>query len=122
MPRLLVVEDSDLVARSLMRMLGRHFTIVRVDDGEAARNLLSDDRAEEYDLILSDVTMPRLDGLGLLCWVREARPELVHRLAFMTADPLCPAAVEIGRTHPVLRKPVARETILAFAAAVNKKT
>ncbi len=119
---LLLVEDSDLVARAVVRVLRRDFEVLRADDGEAAREILAAPGAA-FDLILSDVTMPRLDGLGLLRWIQTERPELLRRVLFMTADPLCRAAVEIGQAHehPILTKPVTRAMIRQLIETIGRR-
>ncbi len=67
--RILLADDNrdlrDYVGR-LLRQQG--WTIDSVEDGEAALGRL---RRESYDLVLSDVMMPRLDGLGLLAEIRQ---------------------------------------------------
>jgi PAS domain S-box-containing protein len=66
--RVLVADDNadmrEYLAR-LLRTAGYHVTLVT--DGEAA---LAAVRADQPDLVISDVMMPRLDGLGLVTAVR----------------------------------------------------
>jgi signal transduction histidine kinase len=67
--RILLADDNrdlrDYVGR-LLRQQG--WTIECVEDGEVALQRL---RSATYDLVLSDVMMPRLDGLGLLAEIRQ---------------------------------------------------
>ena len=59
----LVVEDEPSIADLLALILGAEgYTVVVVGDGRAALRRLAEAR---YDLILSDVMMPHLDGPGL---------------------------------------------------------
>ncbi len=118
--RVLLVEDSDAVAGAIARLLGRSFEIVRAVDGVAARELLL--AGASFDVILSDVDMPRMDGFGFLRWLRLARPDVVDRVIFMTADPDLPAArmIAVKHVHPVLRKPCTRDMLLdAVRAALG---
>jgi DNA-binding NtrC family response regulator len=46
--------------------------------------------ARTYDLILSDVRMPGLDGPGLYREVERRHPNLVQRFIFVTGDALRP--------------------------------
>ncbi|HVU03785.1 MAG TPA: ATP-binding protein [Polyangiaceae bacterium] len=78
--RILVVDDEPLVARSLARMLRGH-EIVFAGDGEAA---LWECLARDFDLVLCDVMMPRMDGPGFYAALREHRPALSSRIVFMT--------------------------------------
>ena len=40
----------------------------------------------DFDVILTDVRMPKLDGPGLHRELTQRRPELVERLVFLTGD------------------------------------
>ena len=70
MPKILIIEDEEPIRRVLKRILleeNEHFTINEAEDGEKGlKNLL----AEDYDLILCDIKMPKKDGLEVL---REAK-------------------------------------------------
>lgn len=63
---ILVVDDDpemrDYIARGLMRLEGCPVRVLEAGDGEAA---LAMARTAAIDLIVSDVVMPRLDGLAL---------------------------------------------------------
>jgi two-component system response regulator HydG len=68
-PRVLVVDDDDGVRFTLGEILsGLDVDVVESADGEAAWAELE---AERPHLILTDLRMPRLDGLGLLRRMRE---------------------------------------------------
>ncbi|UXY16671.1 response regulator [Chitiniphilus purpureus] len=70
LPRILVVDDSRIVRATVKKHLSDQFEVVEAADGEAGwRHLLADDAVQ---LLLSDLTMPELDGLGLLARLRSA--------------------------------------------------
>jgi CheY-like chemotaxis protein/AraC-like DNA-binding protein len=71
-PLVLVVDDHPDVRAYVSRQLRRHYRVVEAADGEQA---LARMRDAVPDLIVSDVTMPVLDGIGLCCAVRQD-PEL----------------------------------------------
>jgi EAL domain-containing protein (putative c-di-GMP-specific phosphodiesterase class I) len=71
--RLLIVDDDELVGRVLVRVLrGKGYEPTLARDGRHASELLSNG----FDLVLTDVNMPNLDGIGLLRLVRELDPDL----------------------------------------------
>ena len=71
MAKILVVEDEAHIARVMTMWLTRHgHEIVVAANGRLALDVL--DR-EEVDLIISDMNMPILDGLGLAMAVRNER-------------------------------------------------
>ncbi|WP_306414642.1 ATP-binding protein, partial [Corallococcus carmarthensis] len=61
--RVLLADDNADMREYVGRLLGAHWTVEAVADGEAA---LQAALARPPDLILSDVMMPQLDGFGLL--------------------------------------------------------
>ncbi|HEV3193522.1 MAG TPA: histidine kinase dimerization/phospho-acceptor domain-containing protein, partial [Polyangiaceae bacterium] len=63
----LVADDNADMREYLVRLLGAHWRVETVEDGEAA---LARAVQNPPDLILSDVMMPRLDGFGLLKAIR----------------------------------------------------
>ena len=70
-------------------------------------------RQGAYDIILSDVRMPELDGPGLYRELERQYPHLVRRLVFLTGDTLSPETREfLERARaPSLSKPFDAEEI-----------
>ena len=59
----MLVEDDTLLSATLAKVLeANHYTIDRASDGQAGLDLAT---AVEYDLILLDVQVPKLDGISL---------------------------------------------------------
>lgn len=66
---LLIVDDDQVLRRSMRRMLARAgFSADTAANGEEALELV---RRKAYDCIVSDISMPGMDGIGLLRAVRE---------------------------------------------------
>lgn len=65
--RILVTEDDGDVAAYLRYELGRYFTVDIAVDGEEALNMVTDknDAPKQYDLIITDLMMPRMSGIEL---------------------------------------------------------
>jgi two-component system alkaline phosphatase synthesis response regulator PhoP len=58
----ILVVDDELYIRLLMKgALGRDYTILEASDGEEAIDIA---RRQKPDLILMDIMMPKLDGIG----------------------------------------------------------
>ena len=68
-PRVLLADDNADMREYVRRILAPHYEVCVVADGEAA---IAAVRVQTPDLVLSDIMMPRLDGLGLL---RELRSD-----------------------------------------------
>lgn len=61
--RIIVVEDDDVIARMLVKLLNdQHYTVDFATDGETAWEFME---CFTYDLILLDVILPKLDGISL---------------------------------------------------------
>jgi CheY-like chemotaxis protein len=77
-----------------------------VGNGQAALEKIC---AGTYDLILSDIRMPDLDGPGLYWELERRDPCLLRRMIFLTGDTLSPGTREfLEKTRaPCLSKPFA---------------
>ncbi|MCK9522645.1 MAG: response regulator [Proteobacteria bacterium] len=71
----LVVEDSPMMRQLIVFALGRirHLDVVEADDGVDGLKKLS---AGKFDLVITDINMPIMDGLKL---VKRIRTDAVHR-------------------------------------------
>jgi two-component system chemotaxis response regulator CheV len=73
-PTILLVDDAAFIRNVVRQMLEEAgFCVVEAKDGVEAFNILekSPQSSNRIDLIISDIEMPRLDGLGLTKKVRE---------------------------------------------------
>ena len=68
--RLLIVDDSKVIRVTARKILQDHFETVEAVDGENAWELLNN--ADPFSLVVSDLTMPNLDGYGLLERIRNS--------------------------------------------------
>jgi PAS domain S-box-containing protein len=62
-PRVLLADDNADMREYLQRLLRPGYQVTTVADGQAALDAV---RARRPDLVISDVMMPRIDGLGLV--------------------------------------------------------
>ena len=116
--RALVVDDERDIAELLAEMLTHEgFTVDVGTDGIQATAALE---RTSYDLVLSDVRMPGLDGPALLRWLEGNRPTLVERLVFVTGDTLglgTGSAIDKLR-RPIIEKPVTPEELRRVVTAM----
>jgi two-component system NtrC family sensor kinase len=109
--RVLIAEDEPLVREFLERLLGQEgFEVTAAQDGEEAWEKLAD---AEFDLVIADLRMPRMDGQELYERVAEERPELLRRFVFSSGDLARDETVSFLRGLPnrLLAKPLQVETV-----------
>ncbi len=68
-PRVLIVEDNPDMLSFLSEIVGSRYRVIRARNGKEALAAIGE-AAEPFDLILTDVMMPEMDGLELLAAVR----------------------------------------------------
>ena len=102
MIKILLAEDDESMRVYLTRALQRvGYEVTSVDRGTAAVPLLE---SEPFDLLLTDIVMPEMDGIELAQKAAEIAPEM--RVMFITG--FAAVALKAGKTAPaakVLSKP-----------------
>ncbi|AXJ95653.1 MULTISPECIES: cell cycle two-component system response regulator CpdR [unclassified Sphingomonas] len=102
MIRILLAEDDQVMREYLTRALERAgYAVTAVDRGTAAIPLL---QTERFDLLLTDIVMPEMDGIEL---ARRAS-EMVEGLRVMFITGFAAVTLKAGREMPnarVLSKP-----------------
>lgn len=102
MIRILLAEDDQVMREYLTRALERSgYAVTAVDRGTAAIPLLE---AEPFDLLLTDIVMPEMDGIELARRAAEMVPGL--RVMFITG--FAAVTLKAGKEMPnarVLSKP-----------------
>jgi len=120
-PRLLLADDHLLVAEALKSLLAAEFDLVGVvEDGlaliEAARKL-------RPDVIVADVTMPRLNGIGALLRLRQEGNQVPVVFLTMHRDvSFARRALEAGASGFVLKHSAPFELVQAIRAALEGRT
>jgi two-component system, cell cycle response regulator CpdR len=102
MIRILLAEDEDAMRTYLTRALeNAGYAVVAVDRGTTALPLL---RAERFDLLLSDIVMPEMDGIELAQHCAEVSPHT--KVMFITG--FAAVSLKASREAPqakILSKP-----------------
>ena len=113
--RILVVDDEAPLAGLISEILSADgHTVDIAMNGLAA---LAHVERTHYDLILSDLRMPELDGPGLYRELARRRPELISRIAFVTGSAQSSGMEQfLEKTGaPILYKPFRMEDLQKLA-------
>ncbi len=73
--RILVVDDEEIVIRSCVRILGEDgdYEVESTQDGADALHRIEEG---QYDVLILDIMMPKMDGLEVLQRVKESHPDI----------------------------------------------
>ncbi len=110
--RVLLAEDNDALRRGMLLALGEAgYTVDEVADGESAVARLDDASLEPYDVVLTDLRLPRADGLAVLraARAREPRTAVIVMTAFGTVE-VAVDAMRLG-AFDFVEKPVALDQL-----------
>jgi CheY-like chemotaxis protein len=117
-PYILVVDDDPLVTQLIVDTLTREgYWVDSAPDGVAALEKIQHQR---YDVILSDLHVPQLNGVGLYLALTQQLDRLSERIIFLTGST---GSSELHRFLketglPVLRKPFALVELLQLVRQV----
>jgi CheY-like chemotaxis protein len=120
MARILLVEDDDSVRQFVKRALEIDgHAVITGDDGSEGLEILEGDKGR-FDLLLSDITMPVMDGIALALSAARAFPKLAILLMTGYAEQRERAANVAEVVHDVVSKPFTLAEIRrAVDAALN---
>lgn len=120
MAKLLVVDDENNLRMVIQKELSRQgHSVETASDGEYAWNLSEE---QNFDVILCDINMPRLDGLGLLRRLREKRqnpPEVIMLTGHATVETAI-EAMKLG-AYDYLTKPYHINELAALVKQAAEK-
>jgi len=120
--RVLVVDDSRVVRMILKSCLrSSDYLVDEADDGQSALRLLDH---EAYDVVVSDLAMPGMDGFGLLEALRGRPdgPEVIILTGSDEGDDCAARAMRLGAAGYLTKPPQAPQTVvLAVGRALERK-
>jgi DNA-binding NarL/FixJ family response regulator len=120
-PRVLLADDHRIVAEGLKSVLTAEFDVVGVVEDGAA--LVASARDLKPDVIVADISMPRLSGLEALDQLKEANPAVkVVFLTMHTEVAYARRALAAGAAGYVLKHSATTELVLAARTALKGET
>jgi len=76
MPKILVIEDEAAIRRVLVKILSEESNAYQVEEAEDGLIGIEKIRKDDYDLVLCDIKMPKMDGVEVLEAVKKLKPEI----------------------------------------------
>ena len=121
-PRVLIIDDSRIVRATLGKMLRGRFDIREEADGEAGWEALVVDPS--IRVVLTDLSMPRLDGYGLLRQIRDSKVARIHGVPVIMIsgdedEEARQRARELGATDFITKGIGATELLSRIGTALN---
>jgi PAS domain S-box-containing protein len=114
MSKILIVDDEKSIRWTLAEFLRKTgYEVAEAEDVDAAMGLL---RGGGFDVVVTDVILPRVTGVELLRMIHNTSPEVL--VVMMTGEPTVETAAEAVRLGAVdyLSKPVDKTSILRVVA------
>ncbi|WP_406684505.1 sigma-54 dependent transcriptional regulator [Seonamhaeicola sp. MEBiC1930] len=75
MSKILVIEDEAAIRRVLVKILSEESDTYQVEESEDGLAGIDKIKKEDFDLILCDIKMPKMDGVEVLEAVKKIKPE-----------------------------------------------
>jgi DNA-binding response OmpR family regulator len=112
--KVLIVEDDKMIGNMIRQFLegvDNHYSFFSATDGDEAWDIC---KREKPDIVITDIMMPRMDGIALITLMRSNPEFAVTPIIAVTAgdDDMKQAAAYAG-AHLVLPKPIPEGELLA---------
>ena len=76
MPKILIIEDEAAIRRVLTKILSEESETYKVEESEDGLSGIEKIKNEDYDLVLCDIKMPKMDGVEVLEAIKKIKPEI----------------------------------------------
>lgn len=119
-PKILFVDDEASVLTGISRTLYGRYQLTLANGGDEGLQLLE---AQDFDVVVTDMRMPEMDGATFLQRVRAKRPGTIRMVLSGHSDleAAC-AAINDGQIFRFLLKPIARDALVgALEAGLEQK-
>lgn len=109
-PRVLVADDEEAIRTLVSRMLRRAgFDPIEATDGQHAIDQLD---AGEFDAVVLDLMMPRVDGFGVVEHLIDSKPWMIEKTVVMTAFPKTAARERLHHLCRIVSKPFEMDELI----------
>lgn len=118
-PCVLVADDENTIRILIARMLHRAgFAVIEARDGHDAIELID---AREFDALVLDLMMPRVDGFGVVEHLIETKPRMLEKTIVMTAFPKTAAKQRLHHLCCIVSKPFDMHELIGLVRECSEK-
>ena len=122
--KILVVDDEAEIRKTIrLQLEGTNYDVLEAEDGEKGIQVLENENILEFDVIICDVRMPKVNGIEAIAYVREYYASIP--IIVLTGYPDVQLAVEFMKDGVVdyLVKPVEKDKLVdAVGKAARQHT
>ncbi|MCP3926297.1 MAG: response regulator [Desulfobacterales bacterium] len=119
MTKIMLVDDEAGIRKVLgIYLVDAGFDVISIDDGKKAADLIT---REFFDIVLTDIRMPKMDGISLLKYIKEKSPDT--EVIMITGHGDLKLAIESLKLDAVdfITKPINNDILdIAFKRAVDR--
>ena len=117
--RILLIDDDKMLLRSVKMLLEPEHEVVTAFGGADALTILSHDK--DFDVVLCDLLMPKVDGIAVFSILERTAPQLAERLVFCSGGAITRRSKEFLALvkNRIIEKPFAHDVLLDVITAAR---
>ena len=120
MIRVLIADDHAVVRQGLRQILGDTPEMLVAGEAATGQQVLDKVRAESWDVVVLDISMPDLSGLDVLKQIRSERPKLpVLVLSMYSEDQYAMRVLKAGASGYLTKESATDELVKAIRKVVS---
>ncbi|MBS1669214.1 MAG: response regulator transcription factor [Bacteroidetes bacterium] len=117
MQKILIADDHEVMRHGLVQILQEEYPLAQIEEASNGLELVSLAKKADWTFIITDISMPLLNGLDALTQIRKFLPDIPILVLSMHSDEhYCSAAFKAGASGYVTKSMAQNELI----KAVNK--
>lgn len=121
--RILIADDHAIVRKGLREILREEATDAYVDEANNGREALDKARANDWDVIILDITMPGMSGLEVLRKIKDEKPDLpIIMLSMHSSTSFVTTSLKIGANGYLTKESAPEELIEAIRTVTAGST
>jgi len=122
MPKILIIEDEAAIRRVLVKILSEESITYTVDEAEDGLKGIEILKKEDYDLVLCDIKMPKMDGVEVLDACKKIKPEIPFIMISGHGDlDTAVNTMRLGAFDYISKPPDLNRLLTAVRNALDKK-